>query len=124
VASVEKQWLTDANYNTCQNDTADPACSDTTGDTATTYCDELVMGTHEDWRLPTSVELEGIVNYGARNPAIDSTFNNTASSFYWSSTSIVGNEHNAWIVNFNDGYVAWGYHKGHNYYVRCVRAGQ
>ncbi len=123
VASVTKQWLTDANYNTCSNDKTDPACFDTTGDTAATYCSELVMGGHEDWRLPTSVELEGIVNYGVRNPAIDSTFQNTASSYYWSSSSFVGNENGAWIVDFNYGNVNGDY-KDYDGYVRCVRVGQ
>jgi len=123
VASVRKQWLSDDNYNTCRNDTTDPACFDTTGDTATTYCANLVMGGFEDWRLPTSVELEGIVNYGARRPAIDSTFSNTASSYYWSSTSFVGVEVNAWFVYFNNGDVN-GNLKDANDYVRCVRDGQ
>jgi len=106
VASVTKQWLTSDNYTTCSNDTTDPACLDTTGDTATTYCTDLVMGGYEDWRLPTSVELEGIVDYGRSNPAIDSTFQNTSSSYYWSSTSAVGDEYYAWIVDF-DGAAVW-----------------
>lgn len=123
VASVQKQWLTDDNYNTCSNDKTDPACFDTTGDTATTYCSELVMGGYDDWRLPTSVELEGIVNYGVSNPSIDSTFQNSASSSYWSSSSIVGDEDYAWFVYFYYGGV-YGDDKDYNRYVRCVRDGQ
>ena len=124
VASVTKQWLSDANYVTCYTDTTDLACFDTTGDTATTYCSDLVMGGFEDWRLPRSVELEGIVNYGVSNQAIDSIFQNTASDFYWTSTSFVGVEDSAWIVNFINGDVNGNGGKGNNNYVRCVRDGQ
>ncbi|MBU1684614.1 DUF1566 domain-containing protein [Patescibacteria group bacterium] len=117
VSSVTKPWVTQANYDAGNY-------SDTTGDTATTYCDELVMGGHEDWRLPTSVELKGIVDYGKRNPSIDTTkFQNTASSSYWSSTTVLGNEDNAWGVDFYHGNDYWN-NKSYSYYVRCVRAGQ
>lgn len=123
VASVQKQWLTDTNYYTCANDREDLACFDTIGDTATTYCNDLVMGGHEDWRLPTSVELEEIVNYGVGYPAIDSTFKNTASAVYWSSTNVVGVENYAWFVYFDDGGVT-SYYKVLSNYVRCVRDAQ
>ena len=124
VSSVTKQWLTDENYNTCSNDTSSPACNDTSGDTAATYCSELTLGGYTDWRLPTSTELEGIVDYGRVNPAIDTTyFNNVSSNYYWSSTTYEGYKGSAWIVRFYGGYVD-DYYKDLSIYVRCVRDGQ
>jgi len=122
--TVRKQWLSDANYETCKNDTSSSACKDTSGDTATTYCSELTLGGYTDWRLPSSVELEGIVDYGKVSPAIDTTyFNNVSSNYYWSSTTYEGNKNYAWIVYFGSGYVNSS-NKGNSNYVRCVRDGQ
>jgi hypothetical protein len=45
------------------------------------------------------------------------------SSYYWSSTSVVGDENYAWFVYFYYGNVD-GNVKNDNYYVRCVRDGQ
>ena len=124
VSSNRKQWLTSANYDTCSNDTSSPACYDTSGDTAATYCSDLSLGGHTDWRLPTSTELEGILDYSKYHPAIDTTyFNNVSSNHYWSSTTYEVNKDNAWIVFFSYGYV-YDNRKGNNYYVRCVRDGQ
>ena len=125
VISVSKQWLTDANYATCSNDKTDPACFDTTGDTAATYCSELVMGGYEDWRLPTIAELQGIIDHGVIFKAMDSTFQNyDDEDHYWSSTSAVGDEDNAWSVSFDYGYVNSVFNKDHGDYVRCVRDGE
>jgi hypothetical protein len=121
--NITKQWLTTANYNTCAANTSDPACYNTSGNTASTYCSALTLGTFTDWRMPTSQELEGIVDYNRTNPSIDSTFTNTSSNGYWSSTSVRGNEYDAWIVDFYYGYVDY-YGKYNNSYVRCVRDGQ
>lgn len=130
-ASTQKPWLTSANFTTCSNNQTSPACYDTSGDTAASYCSERSLGGHTDWRLPTVEELEGIVDYGKVNPAIDTTsFNNISSSRYWSSTTLEygknGVEYSknlAWYVYFKDGDVVY-YGKGGNRYVRCVRAGQ
>jgi len=123
-ATVTKQWLTSANYNICTNDTSSPACNDTSGDTAATYCSNLVLGGYTDWRLPTASELEGILDYGKVYPAIDTAyFNNVSSNYYWSSTTIEGYKDYAWGVDFYYGYVYYG-NKDYNYYVRCVRGGQ
>ena len=116
VASVAKPWVTQENY-----DAGD--YNNTTGDTATTYCAELVMNGFEDWRLPTRQELVGIADYGRHDPAINVVFVNTNSSYYWSSTSTSSSNENAWIVLFDYGSQD-NYTKINNYYVRCVRAGQ
>ena len=111
VVSVPKPWVIQTNY-----DAGD--YNNTTGDTAMTYCAELVMGGYEDWRLPTQTELIGIVDYGRYNPAINVAFVNTDSYFYWSSTS---NVNNAWIVYFGSGSQS-SMNKNTTYsFLRCVR---
>jgi len=125
VSSVEKRWLTNENYTTCSNDTNSPACYDTSGDTAATYCSELTLGGYTDWRLPTVEELRGIADYGKTIPAIDTTyFQNVTSSHYWSSTTHKDYKSKAWDVNFYYGNDNYAYKSNNNYFVRCVRAGE
>ena len=114
VTTVQKQWVTTANYN------ADNY-SDTSGDTATTYCTNLTLGGFVNWRLPTIEELETIVKYDVFTPSIDSNFFlNTANSYYWSSTTDANGSNYAWRVHFGYGYLIHNY-KNTSYYVRCVR---
>ena len=57
--------------------------------TALSYCEGLEIGSKTDWRLPNVKELTSIVDYSKNGPAIDETaFPDTASMYYWSSTSI------------------------------------
>ncbi len=72
--TIQKQWLTDENYNTCSNDTNSSACTDTSGDTAVTYCENLNLRGYTDWRLPTVEELVSITDNGRSAPAIDPIF--------------------------------------------------
>ena len=119
--SITKKWLTDANYDTCINDTTSAACYNTSGDTAVSYCSDLGLGGYSDWRLPTAAELEGIVDYGKYNPSIDTAdFNNSSSGTYWSFTTSENHSYNAWSVYFGNGNV-YDYYKDGSYYVRCVR---
>ncbi|MCX8516809.1 MAG: DUF1566 domain-containing protein [Rhodoferax sp.] len=79
-----------------------------------------------DWRMPTKVELEGILNARQATPKIDSTwFPNTQAGKYWTKTPNTGNTYSAWYVNFSDGVVDWvSYRDPPNYYVRLVRGTQ
>jgi len=114
--SVTKPWVTQANYDAGNY-------SDTSGDTATTYCSNLTLGGYSDWRLPLYEELESIVDYGRYAPTIDPVFLNVTSSYYWSATSSASYADYAWGVHFYYGDDFW-YDKSHSFYVRCVRAGE
>ena len=75
------------------------------------------------WRVPTIKELQTLVDYSERNPAMskDCPFRNT--DFYWSSTTYASGPGSAWGVDFNGGHV-YSDSKYGNGYVRCVRGGQ
>lgn len=81
---------------------------------------------HADWRVPTILELQGIVDYSKDHslgdgPAIDSAwFINSISENYWSSTALAGDASQAWNVDFRCGVVGYC---GRNalYAVRLVR---
>jgi len=65
------------------------------------HCQELSFAGHEDWRLPNARELESIVDYGERNPAVHPVFR-AYNSWYWTSTTLVGSS-TAFVVNFESG---------------------
>jgi hypothetical protein len=58
---------------------------------------------HCDWRIPTIVELKGILDFVAPQPSmplIDPTFGPTKNDFYWSSSSDASALEKAWNVDF------------------------
>jgi hypothetical protein len=84
------------------------------------------FGGFNDWRLPTAKELSTLVHSDKLypEPAINAAyFQNTMSSYYWSSTTYAGNPVLAWGVYFYYGVVSY-VDKSFNYYVRAVRGGQ
>ncbi len=101
-------------------DTASP--SPMAWESAVTYCAALSLGDMNDWRLPNKKELESIIDYGREAPSIDTTFQNTSSEEYWTSTTRTGYDGQAWTVNFYSGYVQYA-DKTQNRSVRCVRGG-
>ena len=114
--SVLKPWVTEANLIAGHY-------FDTSGDTATTYCGCLTLGGHGDWRLPSIMELQTLVDYSQYNPAAaEGIFNHIFLSRYWSSTTVAKSIFSAWLVYFPYGY-STAYIKNANFYVRCVRGG-
>ena len=76
------------------------------------------------WRVPNNKELLSLAETACYNPAINpSMFPGTASSGYWSSSSVAGGPSNAWFVGFSYGDDGYG-NKAGNYYVRLVRSSQ
>jgi len=89
---------------------------------AKTYCNGLVLGEHEDWRLPHIDELLTIVDYSRYDPAINPAFDDCRFYSYWSGSTRVDLPDGAWAVFFGTGDVASSI-KGNQYSVRCVRGG-
>ena len=91
---------------------------------AQSYCSDLNLEGHSDWRLPSIKELQSIVDVSRYKPAIKKGFKNVnTSGSYWSSSVYVSSKKRAWIVYFKDGYTDY-YDKTDEYYVRCVRGRQ
>jgi len=94
---------------------------------ALAYCEDLLLGGHEDWRLPNIKELERVVDLESSNPAIDAAyFSNTNNGLYWSGTTCSGcHKMKAFAIDFTDGKLNYGYkYQDGDYpenYVRCVR---
>jgi hypothetical protein len=109
-----------ANNLTWQDDTINTKM---TWDSASNYCENLSLGGQTGWRFSSIDELQMIVDNTKISPAINPVFQNVATDFYWSSTTIPTVSTSAWIVYFYDGSVGWN-GKTASYYVRCVRSGQ
>ena len=56
---------------------------------------------YNDWRLPTRLELQSIVNYSHDVPAIETAFfPYTQNDYYWTSDIDIDDLDSAWVVNF------------------------
>ncbi len=94
-----------------------------TWDAAGTYCDELVLASHDDWKVPHRAELESIVLNLTTSPSIDTTaFPDTPDKPFWTRTLWGPNAGmEAYGVDFKDGGTGHAL-KSEPHYVRCVRA--
>lgn len=90
---------------------------------ANAYCEDLVMGGYDDWRLPAINELESIADYTRHKPAIKIGFDNVTSHIYWSSSTDVSNSNDAWYLLFENGR-SYTLDKSNSYNVKCVRTEQ
>jgi hypothetical protein len=103
----------------------------------------LGYANHNDWRVPNIKELQSIVDYEAKDPAVDSTFNTgshsgvcdpdsdpnsihrcsfTQGDAYWSSTTEFADKSDAWLLGFFEGAV-FNRNKVSLFFVRLVRGG-
>ena len=119
--------VTDSTTGLAWQDNSDTNGTQRTWQEAIDYCEALTLDTHDDWRLPNINELKSLIDRSKREPAIKGdVFEYIGTNnyyIYWSSSSFVGNEDDAWVVYFYGGNVH-GHGKGYNGYVRCVRDGQ
>jgi hypothetical protein len=78
------------------------------------------------WRLPTRLELESLVDASKINPALPAghPFINVQSNYYWSSSTYESDSSSAWIVGIGNGVIYYvGGKKGFNF-VWPVRGGR
>jgi hypothetical protein len=91
---------------------------------ARSYAASLCLDGKTDWRLPTLIELESLLDRTkARSdgrPFVREEIPFGDNLSYWSSTTFEGQTKAAWIVAFDGGYVL-SYYKTNLYHVRCVR---
>jgi hypothetical protein len=94
---------------------------------ALAYCEKLILGGHDDWRLPNPKEFERLVDLESSSPAVDTTyFPNTNNALYWTGTTCSGcHKMKAFAVDCTDGELYYGnkfrdevYYEN---YTRCVR---
>ena len=75
-----------------------------TFENAGAFCNNLRLGGHADWRLPTSIELFSINNYDCLNPALDTTyFARTQAQYWWTSEKRADDSTYVWVVNAGGG---------------------
>jgi formylglycine-generating enzyme required for sulfatase activity len=93
---------------------------------AQNYARSLSLDGKNDWRLPSLVELESLLDRTKSRPEgrpvmrEEVPFRDELS--YWSSTTFELDTKNAWIVMFDGAYLL-SYYKSNLYHVRCVRGG-
>jgi hypothetical protein len=88
------------------------------------YCASLALASHQDWRLPTLIELLSIVDDAVNGPSINTTyFPGTPSTSFWSSTPTAASSGTgSWSVDFSYGEPNISA-PVNAFAVRCVRGG-
>ena len=94
---------------------------------ALSYCNNLNHGVYSDWRLPTLLEADSMMDFSCTDSSLShcfSDFQNNAldwtSGFYWAGTTYPDSTDGAYMINPFYGDMDGG-NKDFSYYVRCVR---
>ncbi len=86
------------------------------------YCAALDLGGRGDWRLPTRLELESILDVGRANPSIDiAAFPDDRKDLFWTSSPVLFSSL-AYGIRFDEGYV-YDHDPFTTGAVRCVAGG-
>jgi alpha-tubulin suppressor-like RCC1 family protein len=79
---------------------------------------------HADWRMPTSNELQTILEFQRASPSINThLFPSTPSEYFWSGSEFLWQRSTAWGTDFGDG-ETHNSANGASHYVRLVRGGK
>ncbi len=98
--------------------------SEFAGSEAKDYCINFVHGGHDDWRLPSRIELVSLVDFTRAEPAIDTNAFSDAPLDWFSTSSPVADVSNQfWWVGFDDGFTNYSHILGSMRRVRCARLG-
>jgi Protein of unknown function (DUF1566)/Calcium-binding EGF domain/EGF domain len=71
-------------------------------DEARSYCANLELGGRDNWRLPTKIELESILDYSA-SPAVDIGAFPNLNGYIWTSSPCLARGDFWWLVDFTYG---------------------
>jgi hypothetical protein len=88
------------------------------------HCDGLALAGHDDWRLPSRIELVSLLDTTRIQPSIDmAAFPSTPIDWFWTASLAADNPSAAWYVYFYFGYPKTD-DRTNTFSVRCVRSSQ
>ena len=82
-----------------------------TYDDAHNYCEDLNLGGHDDWRLPTRKEYSSILNFGRVSPALDITYFpyysyvKSNDTYYWTISKYHDDPNKIWKIQMSFGLI-------------------
>ena len=91
-------WQEPMDADNNQNNNCSAGC---TQPNAVTYCANLTLAGHGDWRLPTRIELVSIVDYTEVTAFNAAAFPKTPVTQFWTSSPCAATPGSAWYVYFH-----------------------